>query len=401
MRNIRPAKSRRRGAVTALTVFSLTTLVGFMALAVDVGLLYNARAEMQRGADAAALAGVAKLASDSRINGGSEWSSTLYSARTMSSTLGYENPIQKSKPTIDLNTNNVQSGDVLLGQFVNPDNLTDPLTFPADTTRYNTVLVRVRRNDVRNGPVPLFFAHIFGIESTNMEAMAAATLDERIVGFKIKQGCGNPKLLPFALSKTAWDNLVAGGTGTTDAFTYNSNGTVTSGGDGIRELNLYPGGGTSNEEPGPGQFPQLGPGNYGTVDIGSANNSSSDVARQILYGPNESDLAYHGGELRLNSDSHLMLNGDTGLSAGFKDELEAIKGQGRIIPIFDQVSGNGNNAMYRIVAFAGIRILDVDLTKAMDKKRVIIQPAAVVDCSAETSSEGLGHFVYAPVRLTR
>ena len=48
--------SRRRGVVAVLVAVILVTLLGFAALTVDVGAMYNARAELQRSADAAALA---------------------------------------------------------------------------------------------------------------------------------------------------------------------------------------------------------------------------------------------------------------------------------------------------------------------------------------------------------
>ena len=56
----RPRRTRR-GAVAAQVAVSLVVLLGFTALTVDVGHLYNARAELQRTADAAALAAVLEL----------------------------------------------------------------------------------------------------------------------------------------------------------------------------------------------------------------------------------------------------------------------------------------------------------------------------------------------------
>ncbi len=53
--------NRRRGAAAVVTAVSLTTLVGFAALAVDTGRLYVAKAELQSIADAAAMASVAEL----------------------------------------------------------------------------------------------------------------------------------------------------------------------------------------------------------------------------------------------------------------------------------------------------------------------------------------------------
>src|SRR4029453_10300558 len=115
-----------------------------------------------------------------------------------------------------------------------------------------------------------------------------------------------------------------------------------------------------------------------TVDIGSSNNSTSDINRQILDGVSPEDLAYHGGKLELDSNGELNLNGDTGISAGVKDELASIKGKPRIIPIFREVHGPGNNADYTIVAFVGIRIVDVKLTGSMSSKRLLVQPALMI-----------------------
>lgn len=53
-----------RGAVSIITALSLVVLLGFAAIAIDVGMLYQERAELQSGADAAALA----IAQDCAVN---------------------------------------------------------------------------------------------------------------------------------------------------------------------------------------------------------------------------------------------------------------------------------------------------------------------------------------------
>ena len=168
-------------------------------------------------------------------------------------------------------------------------------------------------------------------------------------------------------------------------------GTVTAGSDGILELNLFPGAGPT----------QLPPGNFGTVDIGSSNNSTADLSRQIVSGVSAADLEYHGGSLTLG-DFGIYLNGDTGLSAAIQDELASILGIPRAIPLFDVVSGPGNNAMFHIVGFAGIQITSVRLTGPMTQKEVVIQPAHVVDDAVITESgSGPSYFIYRPVQLVR
>src|SRR5690606_35625254 len=161
------------------------------------------------------------------------------------------------------------------------------------------------------------------------------------------------------------------------------------GGGGSLEVNLYPRATGS-------------PGNRGTVDIGLSNNSTRDIARQIVHGISHSDLAHHGGKLELDENGELELNGDTGISAGVKDELASIMGQPRIIPIFSKVVGPGNNAQYTIVQFVGVRIMEVRLTGSMSGKKVIVQPAKVVARGGiPRTDEQSSYFVYTPVWLVR
>ncbi len=109
-----------------------------------------------------------------------------------------------------------------------------------------------------------------------------------------------------------------------------------------------------------------------------------------------------GKPLEFDANGKLTLNGDTGISAGVKDDLAAIIGQTRIIPIFESVSGNGNNAMYTIVQWAGVRILDVKLTGSMSSKKLIVQPAHVFSKWAKpTAEENTSWYVYSPAWIVR
>ncbi|MEZ6119621.1 MAG: hypothetical protein R3C28_24060 [Pirellulaceae bacterium] len=71
------------------------------------------------------------------------------------------------------------------------------------------------------------------------------------------------------------------------------------------------------------------------------------------------DMNAMGGTLEFDANGELVLNGDTGISAGVKDELASIVGETRIIPIFSQVQGPGNNADYTIVWLKWSRALQV------------------------------------------
>ncbi|MCH7989222.1 MAG: hypothetical protein IID46_08740 [Planctomycetes bacterium] len=146
----------------------------------------------------------------------------------------------------------------------------------------------------------------------------------------------------------------------------------------------------------------LPPGNRGTVDFGSANNSTADLSRQILFGLNDSDLSFFpNSEFNLDN-TPIDLNGDPGISAGIKDELAAIIGQPRAFPIFSNVTGPGNNSTYTIIKFVGATIVDVQLTG--NNKRVIIQPTSYIDPTAVRGEGGTGSViqtdtVFAPLYL--
>jgi hypothetical protein len=252
--------------------------------------------------------------------------------------------------------------------------------------------VTLHRDQGGNGgdrPLPLFFAPVIGSHTAKLSAVATAALLPG-VGFSLKSGSSlHVGVLPIALDLGTWNNLMAG-VGTDD-FSYNpSTGQVSAGQDGILEVNLYPTG--SNILP---------PGNRGTVDLGSPNNSTSDLTRQILQGLNDYDLSFFGGVLRYDQVP-LQLNGDTGLSAAIKAPLDAIKGQVRAIPIFSAVSGPGNNAMYTIVKFVGIRVLDTQLTGSPSQKHLTVQPAPFVDSTVISGNVAVTKdSIFSPVTLVR
>ncbi len=372
----------RRGAVVVYVTVCGTVVIGMAALAVDLGMLYNAQAELQRTADASAVAATWRLLDEERLYGTDYAEYLTGEARGTAVAIASQNTILRAAPSIE------PMQDIDVGYLADLSQGSSAFSYASAS---NATRVNVLQTAERGGSISLHFARLFGVNSQGLTAQATAAFEDAIAGFKIDGSAGgeNAQLLPFALHVDSWNELLAGSGG--DNYSYDpETGTVSAGSDGIYELNLYPGAGSG----------QLTPGNFGTVDIGSSNNSTADIARQILYGVNADDLSYFGGQLVLGEDGTLLLNGDTGLSAGIKDELEEIKGQPRAIPLFNAVSGPGNNAEYTIVGFAGIRILNVKLTGKMSKKEVIVQPAVVVDPTAVGDPDAtMSYYVCTPVRL--
>jgi Flp pilus assembly protein TadG len=374
----------RRGAITVLAAIMSLVALGLVAFAVDIGYILASKQELQRSADAAALAACWGYAE--RLANGAQPADAIAAGRQSAADYAFSNRIGNLQPAINQNSANSDTGDVVFGRIDNLYSYGASIS-TATPSSFNAVKVKVRRDSTLNGETPFFFARVFGRTSMGLDAEATAGFYRSISGVRTPSSGGNLNILPYALDWDTWEDLLNGNAG--DSWRWNpATKTITSGSDGVREVNLFPQGTGS-------------PGNRGTIDLGSSNNSTADIARQIVYGISPSDMAYHGGTLELDHCGKLELNGDTGISAGVKDELDSIKGQPRLIPIFSQVVGPGNNAQYTIIHWAGIRIMDVKLTGSMNQKRVIIQPAPMVIPGAVASTEETSNYAYTPVVLVK
>jgi hypothetical protein len=362
-------------------VLLLIGMVGCLAFALDLGFIYTTRSELQRSADAAALAATWRVLEDQVATLGeiSRADATVNARAEAEEFAGLNNVASRSPELAE--------DDVEVGHYLENDDGTGEVD-PDSSLYTNTVRVRVQRTEAQNGEVRLFFARALGVDQQGLQCEATAAFWSGFSGFKMPEDGSNLGMLPITLDRESYEHNLVSELGP-DNYAYNPDtGAITAGHDGIPEVNLYPQGTGS-------------PGNRGTVDFGNPNNATPDLQRQILYGLNESDLAYLGGSIQLDANGELILNGDTGISAAIKSSLDAIKGQPRMIPIFDSVSGNGNNANYTITGFCGIRILYVKLTGAMSSKQVIVQPAAMQTRGGIKDEDGSNRtmFIYSPVVL--
>ncbi len=356
------AAQPRHGGMLLLAAAALLIVLGCTAFAVDLGYITLAKSQLQSAADAAALS--AALDFDFQADQGDVEAAVRDGAVELAGlhrAAGFDSVLLDS------------AADVQVGQAVlNPTSQLFEANFTSGSTPLNLVKVtaRLKQFDLTSDGttvdrrVPLFFARLFGQNTAEMEVTATAAVLPG-VGFRVETNSSKrAKVLPFALDELTWLALL-NGVGP-DQYSYNpETGAVSTASDGILEADLYPNGSTS-----------LPPGNRGTVDFGDSGNSTNDIKRQIMDGLNADDLSVFGGELRTDLGA-LSINGDTGISAGFKEELAAIKGEPRAIPLFTQVSGPGNNAVYTIVRFVGVRIVAVKLTG--NPKYVKIQPAHFID----------------------
>ncbi len=377
--------STRRGSITILAAIMSIVLVGMVAFCVDLGYVLSAKEELQRSADASALAACWEFGQ--RLSKGNTAPASAQLARVTAVEYAAQNKVTKHAMIALANTGNDPNGDVVFGYISDLTNPNSPLQ-TNNAANFNAVKVRLSKNADANGEVPYFFARVFGLHGQSLHSEATAAILRNVGGFRAPASGANIDILPYALDLTTWNDFIANQG--TDSWRWNSTTKKSEpGSDGLVEVNLFPQGTGS-------------PGNRGTVDIGSNNNSTADIARQIVYGISPSDLAYHGGKLEFDANGKLYLNGDTGISAGVKDELASIIGKPRAIPIFSAVSGNGNNAQYTIVKWQGIRIMEVKLTGSMSQKRVMIQVCPLIANGViPSATSGTSEYVFSPVVLVK
>ncbi|MCP4248856.1 MAG: VWA domain-containing protein [bacterium] len=156
--------ARRRAVVAAQVAILLTVLMGFAALTVDVGAIYNAGAEAQRAADSAAMAATSMLG---------QTGVTLEMARDEACTYAQANSLFGKPLQLDPNV------DIEFGQAIY-DEQTNSYTFVPTTSIPDAVKVTVRLSDSSpNGPLPLYFAGIFGKSATDVSKQAIAMMVPR------------------------------------------------------------------------------------------------------------------------------------------------------------------------------------------------------------------------------
>lgn len=155
---------KRRGAVVVLIAVMLPVLIAFTALTVDVGVMYNARADLQRAADAAAISAAGLLSS----RNGDPMSLARHTAKEIVS----RNPVMGKTVTVD-------DADITFGHAVFQSG-TSQFDFVPSTNLPDAVRVVVRKTEGSpNGPLSLFFASIFGKKMTDVKAEAVAMLIPR------------------------------------------------------------------------------------------------------------------------------------------------------------------------------------------------------------------------------
>lgn len=173
----------RQGGVAVFVALGLVALLGFVALVVDLGYMRMVHAQLQAGADAAALAGA------SQLNGTEDG---MDRARGRAVGVGLLNDAHGEAIVLDANPANAPGGDVVLGRWDPDAEIFVPTTEPAEV---DAVEVRARRDDL----IALFSRAAFGSEELGASARSVAISGGR-------RGAGRvPYYIPFGLPSCQWE----------------------------------------------------------------------------------------------------------------------------------------------------------------------------------------------------
>ena len=302
----------RTGSVATLLCVLLLPLLGLLALFVDYGFLLYVRTDLQRTADHAALAAVKDLVPDRYGNQDLEKvRETVRSFAAQNLGNGFQ----------------ILDADIEIGRY-DPESIYKTVELLNDGI-FDTVRITLRRDDLANSSVSLFFARVFNQNESGVNVTAAAVLQRARF---LESGAD---VLPVAVDQTLWNNM--------------PQGEITSiYGDGRIE-DLY---GNSV------------PGNFGTLDIGPNGNSTSELNVQIDDGLSEQDLIALNEQgaisdpTRIDSQQNpLFLNGDTGFSSGLKHSVRRAHGTNRLIPIFGSFTGQGGGFEFDVVGWSVVEIV--------------------------------------------
>lgn len=156
---------KRQGIVLIWTVLLMMTVIGFVAMACDLGYITLCVGQLQNAADAASLAGAAYIQTDANL------------ASSQAARIAAANTAARLTVQLAPNPGNGPAGDVVLGVF-DANNVFTPTTVSP-----NAVKVTARLTPSSGaGPVNLVFGPLMGLNTASLTRSAIAVLAARSDG---------------------------------------------------------------------------------------------------------------------------------------------------------------------------------------------------------------------------
>ncbi len=386
---------RRRATSLTFVAIGMIAFLGFAVLAIDLGYLYITRGELQRNADAAALAGASAYVDLCPLLQPDTVPYRIDEGRARAMCFAHKNLVARAPITL-------ASADIDLGYLANPWDATAPFD-RSDPALFNAIRVSARRTgDSPNGALPLFLAHIFGTTQADVGAAATAVLDDRFTGFAApSEEEGSSPLVPFALYEGDYERLIVDRQGS-DVWGAAADGTPLPISDGIPEIKIYP------QKLPPGQQEpdydglELLPsnpkadaaGNFAILNIGVHSMSEILVEEQIREGIHAEDMIDELGEPFIDffdqNGGQIVhpIGGNPGIKVGMRDALDYRLGDVVGFFLFREVVDPGSNTIFQVTGLRFGRVMFVRLVgNAPNKSAVVIQPCVYVGEGVRTDPD--------------
>jgi hypothetical protein len=363
--------AKRRGAIAPLTAVLMIPLIAMLAFSIDLGWISHTHNELQAAADAASLAGAGQLADDwvryhlpgqSAQQKASILAAATARARTYAKTFAGFNGAG-GVASLTLSDNDIEFG------FTDRSGAYTAL--PAYAGYPNTVKVLLRRGQLANTPLKLFFAPVLGTSSVELTGTASACVYSGTID-TFRTDRERLRILPMTYDVNHWNNFLRTGQGPDGETDHTDRGEP--------QLSIY----SSLKERG----------NFGELSLDQGNDGASVINDWITTGISPADWQVNLDRGLVPLSAHNANNppdwkGNPGLKATTIHEVAENIGELYLLPLFKPYNdgttpgseyaagqGSGSNYYYTIVEFVGVKITEVS------DKQVLVQPASYLDPNA-------------------
>ena len=372
-----PGKSGRRGATLYIMLLVTPVILAMTVFAFETGYIAFVRSRLQNAADAAALAGAAKLSTPY-----TQWSYPLVSASQKANILASAEQAAQAEAARLAGLNGdgavasytLPASDVTFG-FLDQNNA---FTTPSPASQFpNSVVVTLHRDSHANGSLKLLLGPILGVRVTDLTATARATVYSNPTTLRSLPGFQS-HILPVQLDVSAWNQFLANGTSVTE------NNQVLTGPNGALELRVYP--------------DKTGGGHFGLLDLGPPASSAPAFRNWIDNGASSSDVQYllDNGMLPVSPASNVPWGMGPGLKSTLISNFQGAVGRKSFLPLSN---GPGSG---QIVGFAGVTINEA--YGHGNNMVIAVQPMAVNDptfAGGVPMGTGPLTFIFQPAKLTQ
>ncbi|HYC57358.1 MAG TPA: Tad domain-containing protein [Candidatus Binatia bacterium] len=155
-----------KGSVTILAALAAISLLGFAAMAIDVGYATATRTQLQNVADAGSMSGARELARIYDEKGNFDYTKYTLTSNDKARILANINQFTMLNKAGGVAVG-VPAGDVVYGRW---DNATGEVI--ETNTGVDAIWLRSRRDDTANGALPALLATALGVDTFNISAQA-------------------------------------------------------------------------------------------------------------------------------------------------------------------------------------------------------------------------------------